>query len=117
MSLGALTIVKSIELGNAKLVSATLVGDSAYPSGGSSGLLAKVRAALGDGYTQILSVQNEHNADARLEYIPPVFTTAGDPTTAVASGDKLFVRVPSTGAESAVSDQSGTTYNLTLIAY
>lgn len=123
-ALGLLTIVKTIELGNCKLINATLVGDAAYPTGGTAGLLVALRAALQDRGLQILTLKGEGGDVAggatvgvRLEYVQPVFTTAGDPTTPIASGDQLFVRVLSTGAESADANQSDATYNLFIVAY
>ncbi len=106
MSLGLLSIVKNVELGNAKLLKATIVGDNAYPAGGSTGLLAKVRAALSDDNAAILSVKDDSGPTAslsRLEY---------DHTN-----EKLFARVKTTGVESAVSDQSALTYTLTMVVY
>lgn len=129
-ALGTLVIKKIIELGNAKLVRATLVGDAAYTTGGTAGLLPALRAALKDDGLQILSVTDLGSGDSaggatigvRPEYIQPVFTTNDvygdkDPRSAIASGDKLFIRVLSTGAESADADQSDATYNLQIIAY
>ncbi len=123
-ALGTLTIVKTIELGNCKLINATLVGDAAYAAGGTPGLLVALRAALKDRGLQILSLKGEGGDVAggatvgvRLEYVQPVFATPGDPFSAISSGDKLFVRVLSTGAESADADQSDATYNLFIVAY
>lgn len=131
-ALGTLTIKKIIELGGrgAKLIKATLVGDAAYPSGGTAGLLPALRAALKDDGLQILSVIDEGSGDSatgatvgvRPEYVQPVFAGvdafgAPNPRSAISSGDKLFVRVLSTGAESADADQSDATYNLVIITY
>jgi hypothetical protein len=101
MALGAFTIVEQGSAqGPIRFVRATLVGDGAYPAGGSTGLLALVRAALGD-TADILSVKDEGILADAVEYDH--------------ANEKLFVRVKATGVESAVSNQSGVTYSLFLI--
>ena len=82
----------------------TVVGDSAYPAGGSTGFLAKYQALSGRAGATILGVidQSQPSTVSALEY---------DHTN-----DKLFARVRSTGVESAVADQSAVTYRLLVIA-
>jgi len=82
----------------------TLVGDAAYPAGGSAGFLAKYQALTGRSGATILAVidQSQPGTLSKLEY---------DHTN-----DKLFARVRTTGVESAVSDQSAVTYRLLVIA-
>jgi hypothetical protein len=106
MALGAFTIVeKTAAIGPVFHVRATLLGDSAYASGGSIGLLAKVRVALGAPGFNILSVvgQSAPATVSELEY---------DHTN-----EKVFARVRTTGVESAVADQSAITYQLIVVGY
>lgn len=81
----------------------TVVGDSAYPSGGTVGFAAAFKAAMGQNRT-ILGVvdQSQPSTLSALEYD---FTN-----------DKLFARVRTTGVESAVADQSLVTYRLLVIS-
>lgn len=81
----------------------TLLGDGAYPAGGTVGFLAAFKAAVGQTRT-ILGVvgQSLPSTLSELEYD---FTN-----------DKLFARVRTTGVESAVADQSGVTYRLLVIS-
>jgi hypothetical protein len=194
MSLGALTIIEETSAGNGgpRYSRCTLVGDGAYPAGGSLGLGIKFRQTTKQAGRKILDVKAVgNNGDAHLEYISPgpaldatvdaatdLFTassahgfSAGDavefefqdhgivldamqpPIAAntlfyvIASGltatafkvsatsggasidvaksgslkvrksDKLLVRVGSTGIESGVANQSGTTYGLLITSY
>lgn len=106
MALGTLTIVESAAAagGPVFVYRCTLVGDSSYPTGGTTGLLAKLRTAASKPSLNILSVQGEgDNGDRHLEYVH--------------SSEKLFVRVMSTGADTAnATNESGTTYGLTIWA-
>ncbi len=104
MALGALAVVEEVAaVGPVKIGRYTLVGDGAYSAGGSAGLLAKLKALHGEN-CNILSVQGEGpNGDAHLEYDH--------------AAEKLFVRVMSTGVESAVANQSGITYGLVITRY
>ena len=105
MSLGALTIVERVDaVGPVFHIRATLVGDGAYSSGGSTGLLAKLKTALGDDSVNIIAVKGQSDPAtlSELEY---------DHTN-----EKLFARVRTTGVESAVANQSGVTYGLYIIA-
>ncbi len=105
MSLGTLTVTKKIELGNAKLIKATLVGDAAYAAGGTAGLLAALKSKLEDAGLGIADVKDITGpaAISKLEYDH--------------ANDKLFARVKTTGVESAVADQSAITYTLHITAY
>lgn len=106
MALGALTIVSSAAaVGPLKLYRCSLVGDSSYPTGGSTGLLAKLKAATDENGLAIVSVQPEgvSNGDRHLEYDH--------------ANEKLLVRVMSTGLErAAATDESGVTYGLLIVA-
>lgn len=105
MALGALTIVEKVDgVGPVFHIRATIVGDSAYAAGGSTGLLAALKAVLKDDNVNIISVvgQSAPSTASELEY---------DHTN-----EKLFARVRTTGAESAVADQSGVTYGLCIVA-
>jgi len=101
MALGTLTVVESVAgVGPIRVDRVTIVGDGAYPAGGSTGLLAKLRTALKLPALNIVSVkgQSDPATVSELEY---------DHTN-----EKLFARVRTTGVESAVSNQSGVTYGL-----
>jgi hypothetical protein len=101
MSLGTLTIVESvIAPGPVFIDRVTLVGDGAYGAGGSTGLLAKLRAARKADNLDIISVKDEGILADACEY---------DHTN-----EKLLVRVKATGVESAVADQSAITYRLVI---
>jgi hypothetical protein len=106
MALGAFTVVEQVAAqGPVKHIRATIVGDSAYAAGGSTGLLAKLKTALNEAGTNILAVEDQ-SAPAtlsRLEYDH--------------ANEKLFARVRTTGVESAVADQSSVTYQLIITAY
>jgi hypothetical protein len=105
MALGALTVVEKTQgQGPLWVVRASIVGDGAYAAGGSTGLLAKLRAALMAPGLNILGVvaQSLPATVSELEY---------DHAT-----EKLFARVRTTGVESAVSDQSAVTYGLLIFA-
>ena len=105
MALGTLTVVEKVEaVGPLKLYRCTLVGDSSYPTGGSTGLLAKLKAATKENGLDILAVLPQgSNGDRHLEYDH--------------ANEKLFVRVMSTGLERAnATDESGATYGLTIMA-
>lgn len=101
MALGAMTLVEKVEAAGGPLIVArvTQVGDGTYPAGGSTGLLAKLQALLGR-TVNILAVKDEAILADIAEY---------DHTN-----EKLFIRVKATGVESAVSNQSGVTYVLTI---
>jgi len=106
MALGTLTVVEKVAaVGPVKFFRCTLVGDGAYPAGGSTGLLAKLQAASFGESLNILSVasQSAPSTVSELEY---------DHTN-----EKLFARVRATGVESAVADQSAVTYQLCIAAY
>jgi hypothetical protein len=106
MALGALTIVEQANSpGPVKHYRVTLVGDGAYPTGGSTGLLAKLQAAANGEALNIVSVQgcSAPGTTSELEYDH--------------ANEKLYARVRSTQAQSEVSDQSGVTYGLNITAY
>lgn len=105
MSLGLLSIVdKTASVGPIVHARVTLVGDNTYPAGGSVGLLAKVRTALGAPNAKIVSVQDVSGPAVSLNRLEYDF-----------ANDKLFARVKTTQAESAVADQSATTYSLVVV--
>jgi hypothetical protein len=105
MALGAITTVKTQSKPMAPVFHdlITVVGDGAYPAGGTAGFLASFRTAVGQ-TREILAVIDQSQPDtvSALEY---------DHTN-----DKLFARVRATGVESAVSNQSGVTYRLLVVS-
>jgi hypothetical protein len=105
MSLGALTIVEKTQgQGPVFICRCSIVGDNAYPAGGSVGLLAKMRAALLAAGLNILSVHDQSppsNAN-RVEYDH--------------ANDKLFVRSRTTGAEAGAGDLSAQTFGFVVMA-
>ena len=106
MALGALVIVEKVAaVGPVKHFRCTIVGDATYPAGGSTGLLAKLKAAMAGEELNILEV-NGQSAPTTVSEL------AYDHTN-----EKLFARVRATGVESAVADQSAITYGLTITAY
>lgn len=103
MALGTFAVVEKVEgQGPLGVARCTQVGDSSYPTGGSTGLLAKLKAALGGRAVNIISVRGEGpNGDRHIEYDH--------------ANDKLLVRVMSTGAETAnTTNESGNTYGLVI---
>lgn len=103
MALGAITVVENAAAqGPVFWDRVTVVGDDAYPAGGSAGFEAAYRAAAKADREIVAIVNDDLNGDNLLEYDH--------------ANDKLFVRVRSTGVESAVADQSGTTYRLTVVS-
>lgn len=103
MALGALTIVEQVAaVGPVFHIRATLVGDGAYGAGGSTGLLAKLRAALNLPALNIISVKDEGILADAVEYDH--------------ANEKVFVRVKATGVESGIANQSGVTYSLYIVA-
>jgi hypothetical protein len=106
MALGAITRVKKVGAKPSAPTYAdliTVVGDGAYPAGGTVGFLASFQAAVGD-KRDIVGVidQSDPSTLSALEYD---FTN-----------DKLFARVRTTGVESAVGNQSGVTYRLLVLS-
>lgn len=81
----------------------TVVGDGAYPAGGTPGFAALFNTLVKQNRT-IVAVhdQSQPTTLSRLEYD---FTN-----------DKLLARVRTTGVESGVADQSGVTYRLVIIS-
>lgn len=109
MALGTITINKVIKTGNSpvQVVDMSIQGDDSYPTGGTTGAEATLRAALeaGDGLAGSLSnldllaaVKADGLIDSDAHY------DAGNDTLVVRDGD---------GAQKAnASDQSGETYRL-----
>ncbi len=106
MALGTLTIVERANAAGGPVfhIRATIVGDGAYAAGGSTGLLAKLKTALGDDQVNIISCKGAS---------PPATVSELEYDHA---NEKLFARVRTTGVESAVSDQSSVTYGLDIVA-
>ncbi len=105
MSLGTLALAEKVSaVGPVFHLRCTLIGDGAYSSGGSTGLLAKLKVLLKDDSVNIISVkgQSAPGTVSELEY---------DHTN-----EKLFARVRTTGVESAVANQSAVTYGLYIVA-
>ncbi len=110
MALGAITIIEQASAqGPVFYDRVSIVGDGAYPAGGSPGFEALFQAAVAgageaplSGRT-IVALQQDFDAELNsLEY---------DHTN-----DKLFARVKTTAVESGVSDQSGITYIATVVS-
>lgn len=108
MALGTFTITQKVAAqGPVQFVRATVVGDNAYVTGGSTGLLAALRAALGNSQVKILSARDDYAAVAtRATHV------VYDPAT-----DRLISRTTSTGAEFTTPDQSGTIHTLLITCY
>lgn len=105
MTLGALTLVEEADaVGAVWLYRCNLVGDGAYPAGGSTGLLGKLQVLTKKEHLDIVGVvdQSIPSTLSALEYDH--------------ANEKLFARVRSTGVESAVGDQSAVTYQLLIWA-
>lgn len=110
MALGDITILEQVAAqGPVFYDRVSIVGDGAYPAGGSVGFTALFQAAIaGAGEAplngrEIVGLIPEFDAELNsLEYDH--------------ANDKLFARVKTTGVESGVSDQSGITYNYTVIS-
>lgn len=103
MSLGTITVLeRAAAQGPLFHDRVSIVGDDAYPSGGTPGFEASLQAAIGSG-RQIVGLIGEFDGTINsLEYDH--------------ANDKLFVRVRATGVESAVSDQSSNTYRALIIS-
>jgi len=103
MALGAITVVESVAgQGPLFIDTITVVGDDNYPSGGSAGFEALYQAAVGAPRT-IVTLHQDHDTElneAKYDH----------------TNDKLFMRVKTTGVESAVSNQSGITYRLVVVS-
>jgi hypothetical protein len=99
MALGALVVVESVASDGPLFVDrVTLVGDGAYPTNGSAGLAAKLKAAKKDG-REIVSVVDEGIATNKYEYDK--------------ANDKIKAFVRATGVEVANAvDLSGQTLKL-----
>lgn len=103
MSLGALTIVEKTQgQGPIFVLRCQIQGDGAYAQGGSTGLLAKLRAALGTAGFNILAVigQSSPAAPAEVEYDH--------------ANDKLYARARA-GGEFTTADQSATAYGFIVL--
>lgn len=104
MALGTMTSLSSFSIKEAGLYidRVTLVGDGAYPTGGSAGVKALLNALTKDGRTPFACIV-ENGAAKKPEY---------DVTN-----DKLRLRVESTGAEvSNTTDCSADTYTLCFLS-
>lgn len=98
MTLGDITLVEAAAgQGPIFYDRVTIVGDGAYPAGGTPSFEALLAAKIGNG-RQIIGLQSEPGTINQLEYDH--------------AADKLFIRVRATGVESAVSDQSALTYSV-----
>lgn len=105
MALGTITLVERAAAQGPLFVDRiSIVGDDAYPAGGTPDFESLFQAAdsVLSGREIVAVLADDLNGDNALEYDH--------------ANDKLFVRVRSTGAESAVSDQSGNTYRLTVLS-
>ena len=105
MALGTLTILASIAaVGPVRHDRCTVVGDGAYPSGGSLGLENLLRAAAGNDCSVFEVQPVGDNGDTHLEYTPkgkPVEVTAAAATDlftsatahGFSSGDAVYVEI------------------------
>lgn len=107
MALGTLTVLTDTPAqGPVRFIKATIVGDGSYSAGGSTGLLAALRAALKSANLAILDCRDAYQSDVtRATHV--VYDTVND---------KLISRTTSTGAEFATANQSGTTHTLFIVA-
>src|SRR5690349_16511837 len=111
MALGAFTIVEqSSAQGPVHFVRATVVGDGAYAAGGSTGLLAALRAALNKSNVNILSCRAEGENNGYV----PVYDHANEKLK-VYQGDNPNVAAAPL-VEDTTANQSGRTYSLFFIA-
>ncbi len=106
-ALGTLAIIEKVAaVGPVFHMRCSLTGDANYggASGGTAGLLAAVKAALGDANVNIIAVKDQSlpSTVSALEY---------NHTT-----DKLLARVRTSGVESVVDDQHAITYGLYIVA-
>lgn len=98
MSLGTMTsVAKGAAVGPRFTDQVTQVGDSSYQAGGTTGLLAKLRALRGD-QRQIVSVTDQSVGPNYVVYTP--------------ADDKLHVFVRTTGVERSTASDAGNTYAL-----
>lgn len=107
MALGAITSTAAVghENGPIFIEAVTIVGDDSYPTGGTTGAEALIRAALGKGDVDVLAVihQGPIGADFALSYDK--------------ANDTLIARVWSTAAEVGNgTNMSGTTFECLVIA-
>lgn len=104
MALGTLTLVAGVaSQGPLFFDEVTLVGDGAYPTGGSTGLKAKLQAATGSQREPIAVVPQHPGGAFFLNYDH--------------ANEKLQVRAGASGAEVAnESDQSAVTYKMLVIS-
>lgn len=110
MSLGIFTIVEQVASDGPLFIDrCTLVGDGTYPAGGTPDFEALYQAAAvaaglkNAGGRTIVMLHQDHDTElSALEYDH--------------ANDKLFARVKTTGVESAVTNQSGITYVLTIVS-
>lgn len=104
MSLGTLTILEAGESPNGPLwvERCTLVGDSSYPTGGSTGLLAALKSLKKSNNLNIVAVLGQDNAGKQIGYDH--------------ANDKLKVYAAGGAETTNATDLSGTTLNLVIIS-
>jgi hypothetical protein len=103
MTIGAVTIVdRAAAQGPIFYDRITVVGDDAYPAGGSLDFVAAFQLAIASTREVVGILADDDNGNILLQFVG---STGG-----------LLARLISTGVESAVADQSGTTYKLTVIS-
>ena len=104
MSLGTFTVLEGGESPNGPLwvERCTVVGDNAYPTGGSVGLLAALRAFKKSNNLNIIAVIGQDNSGQRVTYDH--------------ANDKLKVYVAAGTEQPATTNLSATTYNFVVIS-
>ncbi len=111
MALGTFTIVeKASAQGPVHFVRATVVGDGTYAAGGSTGILAALRAALGKSEVNILSCRGEGDNGGRVV----VYDHANEKLKVYQGDNDAGADGPL--AEDATANQSGRTYGLFIVA-
>ena len=105
MALGTLTIIETAKSpeGPVFIDRVTLVGDASYVAGGTTGLLAALRAARGAPGLNIVSVRGEgDNGDLQPEYVHAT--------------DRLLIRDISSGADHGNDNLGAVTFGLVIIS-
>lgn len=112
MALGTFTVVEKVAAqGPVQFVRATVVGDGAYSAGGSTGILAALKSALGKSNLNIISCQGEGDNAGRVL----VYDHANEKLKVYQGDNDGGADGPL--VEDATANQSGRTYGLFIVAY